>query len=454
MRSQLSGDGGPRLRRLGGLGLRLAAGMRSPLYTNALLLWTSTAVASVGGFAFWALIARLYDAEEVGLGAAAVSALMLVGALSTLGLGMGLIRFLPGAGERGPALVNGALAAGAVAAVLAAAVFLAGIPLWAPDLGFLRASPLYVLAFTGFAVATTIATAQPYAFMAARKAGYMLALVLSVQGARFALAAALVALGAFGITATAGLASALAVAFGFVLLARGLPGYRPSLRFDPGEVQRMLPFSIANHVADVLILAPGLVLTIMVVRELGSEQAAYFYMAWFLGYLLASTSAHLSLSLFAVGSYRPEALRELSRSAVAAGLAIAGAGAIVVLLLGGRLLHAFGGDYAAAGAPLLRIMALAALPAAVVNVYLGGLRVAGRSKELVAIAAAVAVTTLALGYALLPSAGLEGPGVAFAAAQAVGLAMILASLLRRGEGTLGQRARWVLSLAQRGATAG
>lgn len=454
MQGQLSGEGVPRLRRLGGLGLRLAEGMRSPLYTNAFVLWASTAVASVCGFAFWALVARLYEAEEVGLGAAAVSALMLVGALSTLGLGMGLIRFLPDAGERGPALVNGALAAGALVAVLAAAVFLIGIPLWAPDLGFLRAGPLYALAFAGFAAATMLATMQPYAFIAARKAGYVLALVLSVQAARFALAAALVALGAFGITATAGLASAFAGAFGFVLLARGLPGYRPSLRFDPRAVLRMLPFSISNHLADVLMLAPGLVLTIMVVRELGSEQAAYFYMAWFLGYLLASTSAHLSLSLFAVGSYRPEALRELSRSAVAAGLAIAAAGAIVVLLAGGRLLHVFGGDYAAEGAPLLRIMALAALPAAVVNVYMGGLRVAGRSTDLIATAAAVAVTTLALGYALLPSMGLEGPGVAFAAAQAVGLATMLAGLLRRGEGTLGQRARWVLSLAQRGASAG
>jgi O-antigen/teichoic acid export membrane protein len=442
------------VRRVGRAGLRLGGRLRAPLYANAFYLWASTAVASVCGLAFWAAVARLYEAEVVGLGAAAVSALMLLGALSSLGLGMGLIRFLPEAGEGGPALVNGSLVAGALAAGLAGAVFLVGIPVWAPQLGFLRSQPLHAVAFLGFAAVTTIATAQPYAFLAVRKAAYILALVSSVQAARFALLAAFVSLGAFGIAATAGLASALAAALGFLLLARGLPGYRPRLRFDAREVLRLLPFSLANHAADVLLLAPGLVLTIMVVERLGSEQGAYFYISWFLGYLLASTSAHLSLSLFAAGSYRPEGLRELARQAAVAGLAIAAMGAIVLLLAGETLLRGFGSAYALEGVPLLRIMALAALPAAVINVYIGGLRVMKRSGELVLIAGAVAVTTVSLGYVLLPSLGLEGPGVAFAAAQGVGLALILAVLLRRAEGTLGRRARWILSLARQEAASG
>jgi O-antigen/teichoic acid export membrane protein len=420
----------------------------SPMYANAFYLWASTAVASLSGLGFWALAARLYGAEEVGLGAAMVSALMLLATLSTLGLGMGLIRFLPESGGGGR-LIDSCLAAAALAGALAAAVFLAGTPVWSPELGSLLDGPLAALGFVGFAAAMAVAAAQPYAFMAARKTGYVLAQVSVTQAARFGLAAALVALGGFGIAAAAGLAAALATAVGFGLLARGLPGYRPRPALDVRSLRRLLPFSIANHAADVLLLAPGLVLTIVVVDRLGSEQAAYFYMAWFLGYLLASASAQLSLSLFAVGSYRPEALRELSRKAAIAGLAIAAAGGLPLLLAGDRVLLLFGPEYAAEGSALLRVMAAAALPAAVLNVYLGSLRVMKRSAELVLIAAAVAVTTVGLSYVLLPEVGLEGAGIAFAAAQGLGLAMMLGGLLLAGEGTAGQRLRYVLSLAGR-----
>lgn len=430
----------------------IVGALRSPLYANTFYLWASTAIASVSGLGFWALVARLYGAEDVGLGAAMVSALMLLATLSTLGLGMGLIRFLPDSGSSATALINGCLAATALAGAAAAAVFLAGLPAWAPELssgGGLLEGPLPALAFVAFAAAMTVATAQPYAFLAVRKTRYMLAQVIVTQAARFALVAALVFLGAFGIGASAGMAGALATVVGFALLARGVPGYRPGVALDVGSVRRLLPFSMANHTADVLLLAPGLVLTIVVVNRLGSEQAAYFYMAWFLGYLLASTSAHLSLSLFAVGSYRPEALRELSRNAAAAGLAIAAAGGLALLLAGDRVLLLFGPEYASEGTALLRVMALAALPAAVLNVYLGSLRVMRRSAELVLIAGMVAATTVALSYALLPEVGLKGAGIAFAAAQGLGLAMMLGGLLLSGQGTAGQRVRYVLSLAGR-----
>jgi O-antigen/teichoic acid export membrane protein len=177
---------------------------------------------------------------------------------------------------------------------------------------------------------------------------------------------------------------------------------------------------------------------------LGSTEAAYFYMAWFLGYLLTSASAYLALSLFAEGSHDPGALRVLSRNAVAGALAVAAGGALFLLLLGDRLLLAFGRDYATEGTTLLRIVALAAVPAAVVNVYLGALRVAKRVRELVIIAGVVAVTTVALSSALLPVMGLTGAGVGHGLGQGLGLAIVLSRLLTTVEGTMPQRMRGFL----------
>ncbi|MDP2949601.1 MAG: oligosaccharide flippase family protein [Chloroflexota bacterium] len=445
MEEQVATRAAPALVGFAGTPSRLLALLRTPLYTNASYLWVGAVGAALAGFAFWALVARLYDADEVGLGSAALSTLTLLAMLSHLGLGLGLIRFLPESGGRGPRLANAVFTTSAAAAVVSSAVFLVGVPLWTPSLGFLREQPLYSLAFISFVVLTTLSVVQTHAFMAIRKAKYILVQVVLVQLSRLALPALVAGfLGAFGIVASGGIAMALGALVGFGLLARGLPGYRPAGLIDPGAVLKLLPFSAANYVADVLLLAPGLVLPLLVVSLLGSAEGAYFYMAWFLGYLLTSASAYLALSLFAEGSHDPGALRVLSRNAVVGGLAVATVGGALLLLLGDKLLLAFGRDYAAEGATLLRIVALAALPAAVVNVYLGALRVTKRVRELVIIAGVVAVTTVALSSALLPVMGLTGAGVGHGLGQGLGLAIVLSRLLTATEGTMPQRMRWLL----------
>lgn len=415
------------------------------LYATAFYLWVGAAGAALTGFAFWALVARLYDAHDVGLASAALSALALLSVFSPLGLGLGLIRFLPESGGQGPRLTNAVFASSAAVALVSSVVFLIGVPLWTPSLGFLREQPLYFAAFVAFAVIAVLSAMQTHAFMAVRNPRYILIHMMSVQLSRLALPALLaVFFGAFGIMLSAGMALAVGALVGFVLLSRALSGYRPALAFDVAAVRKLLPFSTANYVADFFLMAPGLILPLLVVGVVGSTQGAYFYISWFLGYLLTSASAHLALSLFAEGSHDPGSLLVLSRNALAAGLAVAVVGAGLLFLLGDKVLLAFGGDYAAEGAALLRIVALAAVPAAVVNVYLGTLRVTKRVGEMVVIAGLMAATTLALSYLLLPVMGLEGAGVGHAFGQVIGLTIVAGRLLAALQGTVGQRMRWLL----------
>jgi len=428
-----------------GSSARLLALLRTPLYTSAFYLWGNAAGAAVAGFAFWALVARVYNADDVGRGSAALSALSLLATFSHLGLGLGLVRFLPESGARGPRLVNAVFTTSAAAAVVLSAVFLLGVPLWAPRLDFLLEQPLYAVTFISLVVASTLYIVQGHAFLAIRKAKYIVVQGVFVQFSRLALPAFMaVFFGAFGVVASGGIASALGAAIGFGLMAKGLPGYRPRGVADPASVSKVFPFSVANYVADSLLVTPGMILPLVVLGLLGSTEAAYFYMAWFLGYLLTSASTYLALSLFAEGSRDPGALRVLSRNAVLGAMAVAVVGAALLLLLGDKLLLAFGRDYSTEGTTLLRIVALAALPAAVVNVYLGALRVTKRIGELVVIAGAVAVTTVALSCSLLPVMGLAGAGVAHGLGQGVGLTIVLSRLLTTVEGTVPQRMRWLL----------
>jgi O-antigen/teichoic acid export membrane protein len=251
-------------------------------------------------------------------------------------------------------------------------------------------------------------------------------------------------LGAFGIVASGGISVALGVVVGFALLGRGLPGYRPAAVIDATAVRRLLPFSTANYVADLLLLSPGLVLPLLVLSLQGSAEGAYFYMAWFLGYLLTAASAYLALSLLVEGSHDPGSLRALSGHALAGALAVATFGSLFLLLLADKLLLAFGHDYAREGANLLRILALAALPAALVTVYLGALRVIKRMGELILIAGVAAVTTVALSAVLLPLMGLAGAGVGHGLGQGLAAAIVLGRLLRTSEGPMTERMRWLL----------
>src|SRR5690242_19080604 len=79
------------------------------ILVNAGSLVGSTAVTSILGFAYWWLAARFFLAEAVGIASASISAMILLGNASMLGLGTLLIGELPHHRGRELPLINGAL---------------------------------------------------------------------------------------------------------------------------------------------------------------------------------------------------------------------------------------------------------------------------------------------------------------------------------------------------------
>ena len=78
------------------------------LLSNASTLAATTGVTSVLGFAYWATAARLFSQQAVGYGAAAISAMTLLGTIGMLGMGTLLIGELPRRSARA-GLVSAAL---------------------------------------------------------------------------------------------------------------------------------------------------------------------------------------------------------------------------------------------------------------------------------------------------------------------------------------------------------
>ncbi len=384
------------------------------------------------GFVFWTAAARLYEPREVGLAAAAVSAVGLLAMLATLGLDQALVRFVPEAADpRG--LVNSSLTLGAVVALVLSLGFVAGLDLWSPALLPLRQHPLAVAGLVVAAVGATGSGLLHNAFLAWRRAGLglvqssvfnVIRIVLVVAFAVGSQAVGLIGAWALGLAAGVswGATSGLSRATGF--------RYRPVLQ--RAAVNDMTHFAFANYAATVLWGAPVFLLPLLVANLTGPAAAAYFYVATAVGGLVTMIPWAVSASLFAHGSHDEEQLVRYALESGRAILLLLVPAVALILLLGDRVLLLFGRTYSAEGTRLLQFMALATLPLAVNFLFFSVRRVQRRMAPVVATTAWILAATLGLSVVLLPRMGLVGAGVAWLAAQTSVAMMLVARYILSG----------------------
>jgi O-antigen/teichoic acid export membrane protein len=398
----------------------------SSLFRNAAYLWTGNIVILATGFVFWAAAAWLYPAEAVGYGASALAAIALIGGFAKLGLGLGLIRFLPERGDSGAGLVNSVLLVAASASLGISLIFLLGLDLWSPDLRLVRQDPIFAAIFLVGAISFSLITILDEVFVATRTARFVLIKNLGFGFTRLVFLVALASFFAsFGLVAAFGLAAGAWAGLSiFYLLPLVLRGYRPAIQWKTKELLSILPFSIGNHVGMLLLSAPGAVFTLIVLNTAGPESAAYFYIAWAISGVVSTFSLSVCLSLFAEGAHAPGEFRRIVPKALLGGSLILLVPALALLLMAEPVLHVFGSDYARGGSSLLRLLAIGALPYLVVNIYIAVARVQKRVWSIVLVAGSLTVTSLLAGYLLSRSFGLEGVGMGWLAGQGAGLVVI------------------------------
>ncbi|HEY42266.1 MAG TPA: oligosaccharide flippase family protein [Dehalococcoidia bacterium] len=377
----------------------------------------ATGTNAVLGFVFWIIVARFYPAEDVGLASAAIAATGLLALFSYLGLGAGLIRFLPGSGKDANSMINTAFTVGLLASLLAISIFVAGLGFWSPSLVFLRQDPLYLIVFFIFSIIFTLSQLVDNTLIAGRRANYVLARSLVFGILRLILPVILVVFfDFFGIFSSWGISLVVAFLLSILLfLPRAQPGYRLSFALNRKVLSDMLNFSAANYVAGLLWSAPVMVLPILVVNLLGAELNAYFYIAWSVSSVLAMVPTAASTSLFTEGSHEEENLRPNIWRSLKMVFVILVPAVILVLVLADRLLLLFGSDYSENATTLLRILTASTLPLAVNLIYLGIIRVEKKLKTLICLSIFAAVVTLVLSYVLLPRMGINGAGIAWLA---------------------------------------
>jgi O-antigen/teichoic acid export membrane protein len=405
--------------------------LRSSLYTNTAYLWLGEIFFALLGFAFWAVVARFYSPEAVGLSGAAIASLVLLGQVAQLGLGYALIRFIPANYDDALLLMGRSLVAVVIASLLAGLVFLGSLPLWSQDLrDLLWQGPVHAGAFLVFVVFASVWALLTFTFIAYRSGISVMAQRLTVGVLRIPLAVLLGGLGtAFGIVAGHGLAVVGGtLLLGLVFLPRCTGRWRPPLALDVWRLAPVVPFAVSNLASHLLSVLAWQLLPLPVVALAGAEAAGYFYVAWAVAGIVLIMTQQLSLVLFAEGSSQLQGFVSKARGVLLLGVALGSLFAIVVFFLGDFILLLFGKEYVDQSSGVLKVLAAATPLAAVTHVYLGLERVRGRMLPLVAVSTVVTICMLGTTTGLVPRFGILGAGYGVLAAYGVGALLSLSFL--------------------------
>lgn len=401
--------------------------LTTPLYANALYLMLSTIVMDFSGFFFWLIVAHFYSEAVVGYSSAIISVLNLLAVLSLVGLNVSLVRFLPQADDP-RAMINTCFTLGSLVSLLAAGIFLVGLGVWTPTLGFVKENAISCLTFLFFAVLWTLSPLIDSAFLAERRAGFILSKNTISCLLRLPLPVLLALyFHTFGVVVSWGIALAVALAVATLLfLPRVQDGYRLLPALNLGLFKKQWRYSGGNYLVNLLSAAPGYLLPLMVINLLGAERNAYFYIAWMMAGLLFAIPGATSSSLFAEGSHFEDRLRENVVKSLKSTFLLLVPAAILLAAVGKWLLLAFGHGYSLNALLLLWVLCLSSLPNGINYIYTGMLRVTGRITELIIIWGLIAIGVLVISYLLLPLTGIIGIGYAWLGAQLIVAIYILA----------------------------
>ncbi|WP_030315196.1 lipopolysaccharide biosynthesis protein [Streptomyces flavochromogenes] len=384
------------------------------MFRNAYALMLSTGVSAALGLGFWLIAARYYSEEAVGQGSAAIAAQRMLASITATTLSGAVVRYVPRAGRAtGPLVVRLYLVSTVVVAV-ACGIFLLTLDLWGPSyapLGTVSAGIFFTASAVGWALLTLqdgVLTGLRRAFWvpvgnAVFSLGKLVLLVL--------LATAVPILGVFVSWAAAIVLSVLPL--GWLVFRRLIPQQaRADRDREPPSMREIGRFIAGDSVGAFFSLVMISLLPVMVAVRFDAAHNAFFYTAYTVGGTMEFMAINMASSLTAHASHSPESLAEGVRGALRRMVLLLVPVVLVLVVFAPLILAPFGQGYQENGSTVLRLLAAAALPRVAVELYIGVLRVQGRTGMLAVLQGAMCVLVLGSATVLLGPYGISGAGIA------------------------------------------
>jgi O-antigen/teichoic acid export membrane protein len=411
---------------------RLRAHFGNPLYRNAYLLLLSAGSTSLLGFLFWALAARHYSAEDVGLNSAVLSAMMLVSGVCQMGLTNIFVRYLPTAGRATRRVVARSYAATAGLSALAALVVATTSEKWSPQLAFLGHDGRWLVAFVVGTAAWTLFSLQDGVMTGMRQAKWV-----PIENLLFSLAKIVLLVVVASAAPKSGIYVAWVVPTALSLIPVNLliffliiPRHVVSTGSNRLDVRRVMRFAWGNYVGSLFMLGSTLLLPIVVTNQAGARETAYFFVSWTIATSLQLIALTMTTSLTVEVAFDESKLRHYCRRTTMQALRLVLPAAVVCVIGAPYFLRVFGASYASEGTTLLRLLAVASIPNVIVALGLSVARLQHSGRAILWLQAVQCALTLGLSYVLIGRLGIEGVGVAWLVGQIVVAVWLSAGLLR------------------------
>jgi O-antigen/teichoic acid export membrane protein len=395
-----------------------------PMHVNSVAIMLSVVAAGAFGQVTWLLAARLSSPHEVGIASAYMSGALLCAQVSLLGLGSAVIALLPRYRRQPVDLLTTLLTTVAVAGLVAGGAYVLIAVTSLRELGAFVSEPGAVVVVLAQAILLPVAVMFDQSAVALRRADGVL--IRSVVGGIFRvglivtlwLLASPDGLRALSITLAWVGATLLACLLGNRQMRQVLPDFkfRPTVKRE--FVSMGLAVGLPNHFVSLVMIGPGLIISILVAELLSPTLNAYWYVAWMLAGIVFVVPSSNGLALFAEVSNHPERLRQGISSCVRSSLLFGLPLAIGMAVAADWLLPLLGDGYRAGITPM-RLMAAAVLPMTFVETYVATCRALRRLAEpaITCAIAGLATIAAAAGGGLL--FGLNGVAVSWLAVQTV-----------------------------------
>lgn len=393
--------------------------LKDPLYKNSLYILLTMVTSGLCGFLFWIIAAKLYSQEDVGISTALISAMSLITVLSTLGFDQSIIRFFPD-GNKLKILTTSTIVI-TIATLIFGVIFVAGINIWSSKLAIVQ----YIL-FPFFISIVAFSLTQPTSqvFIALRQSKYYF-----YQNIFLALRVVLIFipfLGKLGIFLSFGISSVIAIIFSFYFIYKfklDKIKHESYLSIDWSYIKESFRFSMGNYFFVILFTIPGYILPIMVLNVLGSEQTAYYYIAYTLGSVPFMISAAFGTSLFVEGSHGESLRKNTLKSSFAIFLVLTPI-TLVMYLFGGYFLGLIGTSYVN-GTNLLKVIVVSSFFYSICMIFFSIRRVQKKMGDLIVISGIIFLLLIGLSYPLMIKFGIIGVGYAWLISYFVASVIIL-----------------------------
>ncbi|MGH4021360.1 MAG: lipopolysaccharide biosynthesis protein [Pseudonocardiaceae bacterium] len=363
---------------------RLRSHLADPFSRNAYALMLNTGLTGLLGIGFWLLAARYYTDPDVGRGSALISTMTLLSGVVAINVTGTLSRFIPQTGRRTSRLVLYAYALSSVAVAALTAGFLLTLGYWGPSFDLLR-DPATALWFVVAVIAAGVFTIQDGVLVGLRSSVWV-----PVENALFGIAK-IVLLVLFatsfprdGVYLSWIIPMALLVLpINGLIFGRLVPRHVRTTgdSFLPPSPAQMGRFLAADYVGALFVFGAVYLVPVAVAASVAPHIFAYFYVAWMMAGILNLIAVNLAHSLTVEGAYEAHKLAANCRAALRRALGLLLVAAVAVGLVAPYGLGVLGRGYLDAG-PLLQVLAFAALPRAVVEIWIGVLRAQNRPREI------------------------------------------------------------------------